>query len=1325
MSTLASEVMFSSLAALRGEHRELQKTYRDENISTEILLRIEDFIRRGRATGAILDDEDDQAAAQALLDFWGTVLYRAGYVVPETTLCPFDRDAAPTLDDRLVPYVGLDSFVEGNKELFFGREELVASLVERLGHENLLAISGPSGSGKSSLVLAGIIPALKAGGVPGSAGWQYLGRMVPGSNPLENLAKLLQRRENNGFAPGTLAAEFLKRPEYLRELLRSSGCTTVLVVDQFEELSTLCDDATVREAFEKCLVSLSSAGDVTRHIVILTMRSDFIGAVARQPELQTLLETALVPVTPLSAAELREAITRPAERVGLKFEPGIVESLVHDILGEPAALPLLQFTLLKLWERRDHNRITAEEYRKLGGGRLALTRSADSFINSLIPEERVVAERILLRLVRPGIGQDNVASRIKKSLLYGIGPQENVDRVLDKLIGQHLVRLTVGQIDADSEVEVAHEAMVRNWQHLVTLLDTERDRMTTLRRLELKAGEWVRLGRGKAGLLSDAALAEAEQWMASPDSQALGASDDLRLLVSSSRRAVNAVRKRESVVKAVLLGLAGAALIFAVSAGWVGRELLKKEHQLRINENAYERYKENEASREVGKLKDLNKSLADGARLYDAHRLADKAERAIDQDPERASLIAVEAAAYLLKNAQGPDEEDEKILSETSQKNRVRVVLPGPWPRSTILAFSPDGLRLATAAANQPLRIWDAVTGEQIASLDDAKGATAIAFNYSGNQIAVAVGQRIQMFDTISWKATGESHSSSGIVRRLAFSPKGYVADIVSTGAVELWAPGSNVPKKLSDNGTEIAAITFDPTGEVIATGDKNGSVQTWDTETGNLMQILPAQAVSSVNDLVFSPAGNFIVVSRKDKGLQSVPATLKDIVLPNVQAMPERPSPTASASATPSTGQDFARVSYSADGQTLVSFEAAGGNVIIFEANERGPQGIIPVNLPGASVTFSLDGGRFAATSPGTPVKIWDIAPARGVNLSAPATNNASGVKTPGPIARAFASLTTPFRNANDCRNDSVEINPTIGKEICEPLQAAVSDIVEGNRLVKLRKRSEALAKFEAAHRKAPWLTIHDKEIQFIQDQTKDDASQRQKTGPSAQKLAMDRASGARAKAATGILFRSAAYQAARRDNEPLAREWLKRGLAVDPRPKASSKDGDHDDLDAQRDELMAQGLGDEAKWMLFDGPKPRHDLPVVVIEKAVGYVEKARTYQSQIPLDADLFFTNGLCWEGSIREIALATNDEVIATCDRAVQLSHNSPNVRDSRGVNQARRGKFTSAIEDFQSYVNSRTTRPEAKEKRKLWISLLEKEKDPFTAEELLRMQHDGW
>jgi hypothetical protein len=503
---------YPSFASLRAAHNELLREHRQHGATPQVLAAAEVFIRRGQATGALLDGEDDRWDSQGLLDYWSSMLYRAGREPPEATLADFDPTLAPEIPDALCPYMGLDAFQEDNHAVFFGRQRLIENMLDQLGKSRLLCVVGASGSGKSSLVRAGLISALKAGGLPGSETWHYYRPIVPGSNPLETLARLVQM---NGKADaGSVVQQsdhFRQAPNHLCQLVDGlNQASAVVVIDQFEELFTLCNDNQACQAFVDNLICLVQSPG-TRHVVILTMRVDFEAQVARLDEFYPLFEQSQVRVTAMNARELREAIVEPADKVGLRFEEGVVDALLRDILGEPAALPLLQFTLLKLWEHRERNRITWEAYRRLGGGRLALARSADAFYEGLIPEEQVTARRILLRMVRPGEGLEVTSSRVRRESLYQAGEaRDRVDRVLDRLIHEaHLVRLTEGYRLEDAQVEVAHEALVRNWPRLVEWLDEERENMRRRLRVTVAAEQWAAMDRDPGALLRGAALEQA------------------------------------------------------------------------------------------------------------------------------------------------------------------------------------------------------------------------------------------------------------------------------------------------------------------------------------------------------------------------------------------------------------------------------------------------------------------------------------------------------------------------------------------------------------------------------------------------------------------------------------------------------------------------------------------------------------------------------------------------------------------------------------------------------------------------------------------------
>jgi hypothetical protein len=526
---------FPSLAALREAHVDLLDRRNKAGSGPETFAAIERFVERGRITGALLDAESDRAIAQSLLDYWAALLYRLDKRTIDATLEDLDPSLVPDLKLVDCPYVGLEAFRERDHSRFFGRQGLIEKAIEKLDTERFLAVVGPSGSGKSSLVLGGVLPRLKAR--PASADQRYLPPLVPGSEPLRNLAAAVLGPDAGSAKIGELAQRLLREPGHLAELAAGSS-PWVVVIDQFEETFTLCRDVPTQQAFARCLQSLVDAPGM-RHAVALTLRSDYEGHVKALPALQPLFASGLVRVTSMSAAELREVIEKPAEIAGLKFEDGLIEALAKDLQDDLAGLPLLQFTLLKLWDKRDRNRVTWSAYRELGTARDALANSAQKLYDEeLNPEERQTAKRILLRMVRPSGSLEVTSSRYSRSALDEIEDPERVRSVLDKLIAAHLVRLRTGETLADVEVEVAHEALIRNWPLLAGWLEEERARMVIRDRWEAQAKEWVRLGRGTSGLMDEVQLAEANHWLDSAEATRLAYSPQFLDLVRASREAL-------------------------------------------------------------------------------------------------------------------------------------------------------------------------------------------------------------------------------------------------------------------------------------------------------------------------------------------------------------------------------------------------------------------------------------------------------------------------------------------------------------------------------------------------------------------------------------------------------------------------------------------------------------------------------------------------------------------------------------------------------------------------------------------------------------------
>lgn len=475
---------------------------------------VAEFARRTAATGAWLDLRGERRLAQGILDYWAATLYRADRPVPTSRLADFDPGLAPELPEDPCPYQGLAAFDRSRHGFFFGREALIRRAADRLsGGARFLAVVGESGSGKSSLVLAGLAPALEAGQVD-PPGRSRVIALVPGHDPPGALATALAAAFPSGAGPGRSATDDQRgsttSPPTAAHVLRTVAEPVVLVVDQFEEVFTLAgQDGEEREAFIAQLLEVTRSAD-RRDVVIVTMRSEYRDNVARLPELHALLKEGQIEVGALDVNELRAAIEEPARRVGLRFDEGIVDSLVTTILGERAGLPLLQFALLKLWRRRERNRITARVYREVGDPREALGRSADAFYTRLIPELQTAVRGILLKLVRPDLegGREFTSSRVLRSELFeGAVARPRVEEALRRLVAEGLLKETPGRGGADPQVEVAHEALVRNWRKLADWLEAERVGLWRRRILRDRALAWR---EGRASLLRDRELDEAE-----------------------------------------------------------------------------------------------------------------------------------------------------------------------------------------------------------------------------------------------------------------------------------------------------------------------------------------------------------------------------------------------------------------------------------------------------------------------------------------------------------------------------------------------------------------------------------------------------------------------------------------------------------------------------------------------------------------------------------------------------------------------------------------------------------------------------------------------
>jgi energy-coupling factor transporter ATP-binding protein EcfA2 len=543
-------------------------------------------------------------------------------------ICADLQRPAPSLAAKPVcPYPGMRSFSEAESQYFFGRKPEIQELLEgpHLRSHRFVTIIGPSGSGKSSLVFAGLLPALKQSGLFGAGEWQ-VHSMRPGEIPLTTLKQILGCETdcfgNEGRIPETLAT-----PQ--QRLL--------LIIDQFEELFTTAKQESI--PFQQALQSLLK---VPHCYMVLTVRADFY------PELMTCLLWKTIQkhrqeVVPLDEAGLREAIVKPADSVEVFVETALVERLVADAAGEPGILPFVQETLVLLWERLERRFLPLVAYealvlprqayhwegdKPLTGLQVAMANHADTTLAYLEENQEAIARRLFLRLIQFGEGRPDTRRQQSVAALRSADDDvEQFNTTLEHLVAHRLLTRSATESEADSQVDIAHEALINGWQQLQQWLKERRQAELTRRQLETKVAHWEGLKRA-GGLLDAVELSEAENWLDSPDAKELGYSEELLALLQESRVAIEAAQRklRNRFVFAIVV--AAIAILSAITATIYYEEAKQERDNAKASEKRAEKQRI-EANKQ--------KQAADIARI--------EAEQSEQNAKEQAQIALIEKLA--------------------------------------------------------------------------------------------------------------------------------------------------------------------------------------------------------------------------------------------------------------------------------------------------------------------------------------------------------------------------------------------------------------------------------------------------------------------------------------------------------------------------------------------------------------------------------------------------------------------------------------------------------------------------------------------------------
>ncbi|MFZ1396986.1 MAG: protein kinase, partial [Candidatus Promineifilaceae bacterium] len=443
----------------------------------------------------------------------------------DAALLPLTQQEIAALEN---PYQGLQAFTESDADNFFGRETLVQELLGKLSDgsdlERFVAVVGPSGSGKSSLVKAGLLPALRRGGLPGSDDW-FIVDMTPGDQPWEELEAALLRIAVN--PPDSLLNQLQEGPRGLlravqRCLPNDDATELVLLIDQFEELFTLVTEEGVREQFLQGLVT-AVLDPRSRLRIILTMRADFTDRPLQYVDFGELLQQRLALILPLTPDELTRAITKPVENLGMSLAPELVATIMQDVGSQPGMLPLLQYALTELFDKRQEQVITLAHYRETGGVTGALASRADEIFNQLSPAEQAATRQIFLRLVTLGEGVEDTRRRVPLAELenltvnsdqLSVNSEPNTDyrTPITEYGKRRLLTFDHDSITRGPTVEVAHEALLREWPRLRGWLRESREDVRRQRLLAQAAQQWHDNGQDGSYLLRGSRLTSFEAW---------------------------------------------------------------------------------------------------------------------------------------------------------------------------------------------------------------------------------------------------------------------------------------------------------------------------------------------------------------------------------------------------------------------------------------------------------------------------------------------------------------------------------------------------------------------------------------------------------------------------------------------------------------------------------------------------------------------------------------------------------------------------------------------------------------------------------------------
>ncbi len=779
------------------------------------------------------------------------------------------------------PYKGLRAFQQYDAADFYGRESFTLNVINRLLEETpnarFLAVVGPSGSGKSSAVKAGVLPALRDNAIPGSKDW-FIIEMLPGLDPMEELEAALLRIAVN--PPDSLLNQLMQDERglvrALKRVLPDDETELLLLIDQFEELFTLVDEEHKRTHFMDSLITAISEPR-SRLRVIITLRADFYDKPLNYARFGELMRQRTEVILPLNTEELERAISAPAKRANLVLEDGLVTNIVADVNNQPGALPLLQYALTELFERRNGLMLTNEAYNEIGGTMGALARRADELYEGLGDEGQTLAKQLFLRLVTLGEGTEDTRRRVLQSELLSIGNNpEEMQMVIEGFGRYRLLTFDHDPQTRSSTVEVAHEALIRQWGLLREWLNASREDLRIQRRLTASVEDWQNSKQDPSFLLRGMRLEQIEAWQATSDLE-LNAEEAQYVQASIAERERLLTAERERQAREKLLEKRSeqrlrALVIFMSVAAFIGIALaIFAFSQSQEAQNARNQALKNEQEAQ------LARSLAEQS-AAEARSLA-LAANARNELVNGNSTLSIALASVAEANYQPAPVEVKRILSTAILNSGVRARYEGHTGAVLTTAFSHDGRYGLSGSSDGTIRIWDNQSRQFVRDISLGETIiTRIVYHPTEQQFAVATTNNQIILFSLDGEEIRRFDGHTDMVTSLAFNGDG--SQLLSGSldrTLRLWdtATGDEIrvleghigvvlDVDLSKDGKYAASSSGDETIANIGTDRVERTVRVWDVESGETLHEFRLNS-GFVRAVAISPNSQFVVAGSWD----------------------------------------------------------------------------------------------------------------------------------------------------------------------------------------------------------------------------------------------------------------------------------------------------------------------------------------------------------------------------------------------------------------------------------------------------------------------------